>query len=427
MSVIRQCWGGLPGYGPLDGQRPIHKTRARIIIVKGGNGSGKSEAVCADLAYQLQEVGRMGFLPVRAWVFRPKFADLKEEDPIYEKLWFGHTDHRGFHSPYIAPAMQDGQLQERGRVMRVRNGSTATMWSYNQSPQAAAGQTPNIIVADEELPHAMFKELNARLIRGSGTYLIMGATLVGGEPYIDELEQRAAAGDPDIAVFKLLTHANSYLDNDQVEFAERMMPEHERIVRIYGGSRGQYARVYHYSQENRRTRPELPDEGTDYVFIDPGISSYTAALWVRAVPNGREAKDGRPECDLWCHREYYKRGMYHLPTLCQEIMETNDTLNPAEWFMDPYYSVKRQHTSRPDMESLTYHQMFNDEMAKWGVKVTLGPRTREMRRGIRAMKTRRWIDIADRGRPNIYVVSDLRYLLTELNGYQVEGFDQSKR
>lgn len=417
---IDKVWGGLPLYRPLDQQKGIHKSRARIILVIGGNRAGKSECILADLAFQLQMKGRLGFLPLRAWIFRPKFADLEEEDPVYEKLWFGKHDISGFKPPLIAPAMQK-RLMKRNRVMMLQNGSTISTWSYNQRTEAIAGQEPNIIIADEEPPERLFREINARLVSGRGTYFMVGATRTNDYPYIDELEKKAANGDPDVAVFRLLSHENTYLDSEQLAFAERMMPEHERSLRLLGGTRRDGARIYRPSPKTYQSRENLPEHGTDYVYMDPGIGAYTAVLWVRAVHNKRYWPDGKPMCDIWCHQEYYKRGMFNLTLLCNEIMEMNGDLSPVEWVMDPFHGIKRLNTTGPNPESVTYMEQFNEEADRFGVRVRLGSRTREMLRGIRAMETRKWMDHNDITRPNIYIIDDMTHLRSEINRYVIKN------
>ena len=147
-------------YKPHKFQQQIHKSRADITLVLGGNRTGKTySAVAEALLYCL---GRSTYAeipepPNLVWYIVPTSSTFKDAvEPIINILM-----------PWDRVVRHDKRYNE----YKFDNGSILAIKSSDQRQKRLVGANVNFVVADEPMPKQVYEELIARLISTSGRML----------------------------------------------------------------------------------------------------------------------------------------------------------------------------------------------------------------------------------------------------------------
>lgn len=147
-------------YKPHAFQQQIHKSRAKITLVLGGNRTGKTYSAVAEAI--LYCLGRSTYAevpepPNLVWYVVPTSSTFKDAvEPILEQF-----------IPWERVIQHDRKYNE----YKFDNGSILAIKSSDQRQRRLVGADVDFIVADEPTPEVVFDELTARTISSGGRVL----------------------------------------------------------------------------------------------------------------------------------------------------------------------------------------------------------------------------------------------------------------
>lgn len=262
----------LPRYVPASPRAAaVHKSRARLVGIGGGNGASKTEtAIIEPLAMAT------GVLPnSQRELFRPRFQgpikvrfviqSIKHvlEQTFLPKLqwwkWTGLPPSGGSQGHWgwipkmcLVDGSWDKSWSAKSETLTVlcRNPdnldevlgtSLIHLMSHEQSSADAASGDFNYIVMDEPPKLGMFRESQARTMRVNGR-IIMAMTwpddpTIPVDWIFDEIYEPGQPGpnkNPDIDWFELWTQENANLNQDSIAVQAEKWSEETKNVRLFG-------------------------------------------------------------------------------------------------------------------------------------------------------------------------------------------------
>ncbi len=186
-------------YHPLPRQEAIHQALERVLLISGGEGSGKSLVTAAEI------VARYGLWHL-VYIVAPKYDSAhKEIDYAFEMLSrFGAVAPGGFARPKTGKA-----------VLTTEAGGRIETLSAQDGPQAitGTGESPDILAMVEagKVGYDIYLACRARVARSRGL-LILSGTIEESERWYPELIERWHSPNPEGArSFILPTWANTAL------------------------------------------------------------------------------------------------------------------------------------------------------------------------------------------------------------------------
>jgi hypothetical protein len=261
------------GYSPLPAQAPIHLAHERILLISGGEGSGKSLVTAAEI------VARFDRWKL-AYVVGPKYESAhKEIDYCYEML-----------SKFRACEAGDYSRPKEGKaVLCVKGRGRIETLSSDEGPKAitGTGESPDILAMVEagKQSYEIFLACRARVARSRGL-LILSGTIEESERWYPELVKRWQSGNPEGArSFIVPTWSNSVLyplgrDDPEIKALEATYPP-DKFMERFGAvpCPPTDAVIKEFSFD-----ANLPVE----LWIDPGYSGSHYAVEVVQFPNRRD-------------------------------------------------------------------------------------------------------------------------------------------
>lgn len=249
----------------------IHKSQARVIGVGGGNGSGKTESVLAEVAALatgiLPEEFRADLLPkfrgpVACRVVVESLTTTLEQTILPKLMWWKWTGvdkeggERGHYGWIPKNCLIDGSWDKswhaKLRTLRVLcrdpddpdvilGESTFQFMSHDQDPADFASGDFHHVIHDEPPRLAIWTENEARTMRVAGRlYLSMtwpDDPTIPVDWIFDEIYDKGVEGPnkvKDIDWFELWTVDNKNLDQTAVRTQMGAWDETKKSVRIYG-------------------------------------------------------------------------------------------------------------------------------------------------------------------------------------------------
>jgi phage terminase large subunit-like protein len=278
-------------YKPYPAQREFHAAgswaRERLLI--SGNQTGKSFALCAELAIHLTGAypawwtGKRFTYPIRTWAGSVTSELLR--DSIQAKL-LGPRGDRGsgfiprrcipFDNIRSARGLPD--LVDTLYVNGVHGVSSCNFKSYEKGRQKWQAESVDIIVFDEEPPLAIYTEALARISAARGIILCGLTPLLGMSKVVMRYLQEEAADRH--------TTRMTIADAEHFSLEERLRviesyPEHERAARADGIPFMGSGQVYPVAESALRVDPfELPKFWPRIAGIDFGWEHPTAVCWL---------------------------------------------------------------------------------------------------------------------------------------------------
>jgi hypothetical protein len=259
-------------------QVPIHLARERVILISGGEGSGKSYVTAAEIfaRYPLWKL---------VYIVGPSYgAARKEIDYLYEWLLaIGATRKELYNRP------ANGKV-----VLRTIEGHTIETLSAEDGPKAVTGtgESPDLLAMVEagKQSYDIYLACRGRIARSRGT-LILSGTIEASERWYPELVTRWQSGSniEQARSFILPTWSNTRLypggrhDPEILslqatyppdQFAERFgavpVPPHSLVFR-------EFSHVEHVANAPYWTHPVWAKEPVELA-IDPGYAGAYAVL-----------------------------------------------------------------------------------------------------------------------------------------------------
>lgn len=231
----------------MPGQQHFDESIALIQLILGGNRSGKTTPAA-------KKVITMGLKKtLKVWVCGETFQDsiaiqqkkMNDLVPRNRVKYGTYDDINGF----------------TNRKLQFDNNTLYTFKSYDQGVKVFQGDDIDIIWNDEEPPIEIIKEQMMRLIDRNGIMIITMTSLKGITDFIrryfedcdiletryaplvkKELPVRARKGNVDI--FFLWTTDNRHIDQKRLMEDVVLMPETDRLCRIYGMPTNLAGKIY---------------------------------------------------------------------------------------------------------------------------------------------------------------------------------------
>lgn len=215
------------GYSPLPLQVPIHLSPSRVILISGGEGSGKSYVTAAEIVarYPLWRL---------CYIVGPKYeAAHKEVDYIYESLLkIGATRKDLYQRP------------SRGKiVLTTVDGARVETLSAEDGAKAitGTGESPDVLAMVEagKQSYDIYLACRGRVARSRGL-LVLSGTIEQSERWYPELITRWLNGSPqeDAHSFVIPTWANTRLypggrNDPEIKALEATYP-HDQFLERFG-------------------------------------------------------------------------------------------------------------------------------------------------------------------------------------------------
>jgi len=275
-------------YSPHKYQKAIHKSRANITLVLGGNRTGKTySAVAEALLYCL---GRSTYAevpepPNLVWYIVPTSSTFKDAvEPIINILM-----------PWDRVIRHDKRYNE----YKFDNGSILAIKSSDQRQKRLVGANVDFVVADEPMPKVVYEELIARLISTSGRMLKVLTPVsekmdewlwVRDELYVPwEIGERT---DIDVIHMPVVDEdgkpAVPHLNEEQVQrFIDQYPDPETRAARMYGEFvvRGGLVFAGFNKDVNIVPKFKIPDHWHQWMICDPQYHRF-AVLYFAADDKG---------------------------------------------------------------------------------------------------------------------------------------------
>lgn len=256
-------------------QQDFYKSQARIRLFCGGNGSGKTTALMHELVRtHLQNHKHRDTSTIfRSWLIIP---DLKKSIEYFEAI------------QKICPPSQLPEQEKLGtpnlRRLLWKNGSTTTIYSFEQDSMAAEGTNFDALFIDEPIPRQLYIT-SYRGLRSNPDHFVCLALTGVDEPWIyEDLYLPSINGEnPNIEVLVAKTYDNrANLSEDWITQFENSLTEDEKRVRIHGEFSVLSGRVF--KEFDRRIHivkwKPWPKEWPVYFGIDPHTRKKSVALWI---------------------------------------------------------------------------------------------------------------------------------------------------
>lgn len=375
-------------------QLGFHRCMALVRIIIGGNRSGKTDAMMAEVAaLVLGEYFPWWFSwdqaktpkpPFTIWIVIPQFPAEPAEDARMKKLFFGdwvtdrETGEERWREPFIPRECILSQSPDY-RSTTLTNGCTIIFKSGKQDDLAYTSDTVHLIVVDEPTSTRKWSQLLSRAISSKKCRIIHGLTdITDTTDYLDALLEKKK----NVARFEFTTHGNPHNDESHAEDVQELQTEDDRLITKFGKRRRDLQRMYPYAasewppdeegnvptnrygtQSNWINPIPIPADWTWYAIHDPGTTNPTCTYWFAVEEEG----------DI-----HVTDGLYvkHPPVAIEEVVvpvfKQNKGRRVRVWWMDPKGGKFPQRTIRWKPTERRLIDFYNEASTDYGVRWALG-------------------------------------------------------
>lgn len=322
----------------------------KVLLVKGGNRSGKSEAGSPiAVAWAL---GKEYFRDEPAWEW---VKDLPIPDPPnniwvvgldfptvknvlwYEKLSNG-KDHPGFLPAGSERERLIKKISESDFQVYFRNGSVITCKSADSGREKFQGASVDLVWIDEEPDVDIYDECYQRTADCAGKILVTVTPLIDiasgtREPWVYDLHEEAIKGSKEVVSVSLSVLDNPYVpDDEKRRLKDKWAGKPEENARLYGDFVRRSGLIYdQWDATKHLIRPlPLPRTWKRVACIDPAPTGPTACVWAAIDPSG----------NMYVYREYYEKDLV-VSEHAKNILVRNAGDKVDLWLIDPKGGTQR--------------------------------------------------------------------------------------
>lgn len=317
---------------------------AKVMLVRGGNRSGKSEAGApVAVAWAL---GKDYFrdepawewvkdLPIppppnNIWVVGLDFPTVKNV-LWYEKLSNG-KDHPGFLPSGSERGSTIKKVSESDFQVYFKNGSVITCKSADSGREKFQGASVDLVWIDEEPNADIYEECWQRTVDCAGKILVTVTPLIDissgvREPWVFDLYEQSAKGSKEVISISLSVLDNPYVpETEKAKLLEMWRGKPDERARLYGEFVRRSGLVYDQWNADKHliARIPLPPAWKRVCCIDPAPTGTTACLWAAIAPSG----------DMYLYREYYEKDLV-VSDHAKNILVQNGSDKVDLWLIDP--------------------------------------------------------------------------------------------
>lgn len=402
LDTARRLREALNQYVPLDvrdnPQLKFHQSDKLIRVMLAGNGVGKTtmamaEVAAAAMGESLPWLRPYPKPPLNIWIVQQKLPTNLANNAVIAKLFNGEkypdpvTHEVKWREPFIPPRMIKSENKST-YTWELTNGSTIQMKSAEQDTDSFASEGIDLIDIDEPIDNKIWTEIKMRIIRRSGSRIMVTMTPVGrATEYVDELMNDNTGY---VETFYASTEANPYLSPEQLDYVIKTTPDELKAVRLHGKPSFMVGQIY--GAYNPWVTPfQIPKEWTRYVIHDVGFNNPCATCWF-AVEPGSE--------DIYLYQiDYDARPTASIRPLCDRLKLLSAGTHIHRWYIDPFAARCKAPSMADPSAEMTIRQMYN----RMGIPFELGPTQHDQAgRNNRIEATKLYLQ-QQSGFPNLYL------------------------
>lgn len=277
----------LYAYKPHTKQHIFHSALHHKRLYIGGNRSGKTTGGVVEDIYWLIKRHPYRSLPLPEGPIRGRVVSVDFNYGVQQIIL--PEFQRWLPPSFLKNGSWEDSYNKEFRILSLANGSTVEFKSYDQDLEKFAGTSRHFTHYDEEAPHHIYNECEARLIDTNG-YSWMTMTPVEGMSwvydtlYVPGVEKT----DPDIFVVEIDMAENPYIDKEASERYLSGLSKDDRLAREKGKFVHLGGLVFkEFDKETHVVDSHKPPlEWTWWVSIDHGYNNPSAILWHAVSPDG---------------------------------------------------------------------------------------------------------------------------------------------
>lgn len=299
------------GYKPNSPvHQEFHESTKIGRLLRGGNRSGKSTAGIVESIWRA--TGQHPYQKTHEVPIRGRIVTVDKDagvEQIVKPLLAQWTPP----SELVNGSWEDS-WQNRGSVMKFRNGSTIDVKTHQQEVESFAGVPLHFVHFDEECPSAIFQECRLRLIDYNGCWY-MTMTPVEGQDWI--FDRFIVTASKNVELFEVDIDSNPHLSSEALRILNEDLTDDEKAVRqkgLFVPKGGLVIKEFDFNRHVIKAHGPIPRSWAIYVSIDHGLNNPTAVLWHAVSPNS----------DVVTFKEHYKSKM-----LIREHVEIIKQINAA--------------------------------------------------------------------------------------------------
>lgn len=396
------------GYKPHDKQYMFHSSTAKLILYIGGNRSGKTTGGAAECVYRMG--GRHPYKQVKP---APVYGRAHSVDFLYgcDKIILPEISRWTPPSLLVNGSWEDS-YDKTSRTLTFANKSMLEFKSYEQDLDKFAGTSRDFNWYDEEPPHHIFNESQARLIDVNGDAFLTMTPVDGMTWVYDQIYEPAKNGeDPETLVIEIEMIENPYITESAAERYLKSLDPDERKARERGEFVAMGGRIFkNFSYSVHVIDPVNPRNLTNWQFyctIDHGLNNPTAMMFHGVSPNNRIITFGEHYKAEWLvkdHAEEYHRRIKNYGIDPDRLITVGD----------PAMHQRNAETGTSIIQAYATHGVY------------IGTERVEVESGLDRMIEYLREDDSIGGRPRWEITKDCPKLAWEMKKYRWETFSSRK-
>ena len=276
----------VPDEHKMRRQKSFHASTSMHRLIIGGNQSGKTRASAQEIRWWLMENHPYQETPSapQIWVISAAY------NTIEEGVW-----------RHLQEILPPWEIKKRGQTIphssipsyiEVHGGGKVKFLSAigaNTARRKLQSAAINLVVVDEEIDDALYKELEPRRL-AYGAPAVYSLTAVESVDWVLRLEERFEEGDKNVEMFRFSTMRAAeagHVDQEVLTDTMAGSTKEEIDIRVHGKTLRRVGLIYpEFGPKNVCTPFEIPKEWPKFVGIDPGWNVF-AAVWIALSPDDK--------------------------------------------------------------------------------------------------------------------------------------------